>query len=74
MALPHTIQVYFDLRIHLLFKYLLFGWNPTGWYAVAIVLHAIASLLSFCVALATNVYALAAAGSLILWQVSPIMT
>ncbi len=67
MSVPHTIQGLFRSHAYIYYlNYLLFGWNPTGWYAVAIVLHTIASLLSFFVLLSlTNVYALAAAGSLI---------
>ncbi|MBI5613916.1 discoidin domain-containing protein [Candidatus Gottesmanbacteria bacterium] len=67
MGVPHTVQGLFRSHAYIYyFNYLLFGWNPAGWYAVAIFLHTIASLLSFFVLLSlTNTFAIASIGSLL---------
>lgn len=48
MGVPHTFGGLYRSHAYLYFlDYTLFGWNPAGWYATALVLHTLASLLIF---------------------------
>jgi hypothetical protein len=48
MGVPHTFGGLYRSHAYLYFlNYKLFGWNPAGWYATALVLHTLASLLLF---------------------------
>jgi len=48
MGVPHTFAGLYRSHSYLYFlDYKLFGWNPAGWYATALVLHTITALLLF---------------------------